>query len=129
MFTPYLKVVEAKSSIRKLLPDLKANDLGAPSPINDATPTTNQGFDYLPSLSDLIGPRPSAVSAGSPIQGVMSFTGGEDAALQRVEEWMWRDDNLKEYFDIRNGMLGERYSSKLSPWLALGCISPRYTPT
>ena len=25
----------------------------------------------------------------------------------------------------RNGMLGEGYSSKLSPWLALGCISPR----
>ena len=26
---------------------------------------------------------------------------------------------------FRNGMLGEGYSSKLSPWLALGCISPR----
>ena len=123
MFTPYLKVVETKSSIRDLLPELQPNDLGVP-PISDASSTANQGFDYLPSLPDLIGPRLSA--AGSPIQGVMSFTGGEDAALQRVEEWMWRDDNLKEYFDIRNGMLGERYSSKLSPWLALGCISPRY---
>ena len=116
--------VETKATLRKLLPDLKANDLGSPS-TSDAALAGNQGFDYLPSLSDLIGPRPSA---GSPIPGVMSFTGGEDAALQRVEEWMWRDDNLKEYFDIRNGMLGERYSSKLSPWLALGCISPRYAP-
>lgn len=26
---------------------------------------------------------------------------------------------------MQNGMLGEGYSSKLSPWLALGCISPR----
>ena len=117
--------VEKKATLRKLLPDLKANDLGVFS-ANDAAPTDNQGFDYLPSLSDLIGPRLSA--AGGPTPGVMRFTGGEDAALQRVEEWMWRDDNLKEYFDIRNGMLGERYSSKLSPWLALGCISPRYTP-
>jgi len=39
---------------------------------------------------------------------------------------MFRDDHLKDYFNIRNGMLGEAYSSKLSPWLALGCISPRY---
>jgi deoxyribodipyrimidine photo-lyase len=38
---------------------------------------------------------------------------------------MFDDDKLKEYFEIRNGMLGEGYSSKLSPWLALGCISPR----
>jgi len=38
---------------------------------------------------------------------------------------MFRDDNLKNYFEIRNGMVGESYSSKLSPWLALGCISPR----
>ena len=119
--------VEKKDTLRKLLPDLKANDLGSPS-ISDAALAANQGFHYLPSLSDLIGSRPSATSVESPIPGVMSFTGGEDAALQRVEEWMWRDDNLKEYFDIRNGMLGERYSSKLSPWLALGCISPRYTP-
>jgi deoxyribodipyrimidine photo-lyase len=38
---------------------------------------------------------------------------------------MWDNDRLKEYFEIRNGMLGEGYSSKFSPWLALGCISPR----
>jgi len=38
---------------------------------------------------------------------------------------MFDDDKLKDYFEIRNGMLGEGYSSKQSPWLALGCISPR----
>ena len=34
----------------------------------------------------------------------------------------WVADRLGK---LRNGMLGEGYSSKLSPWLALGCISPR----
>lgn len=29
------------------------------------------------------------------------------------------------YFDTRDGMLGPDYSTKLSPWLALGCLSPR----
>ncbi|MGA7935862.1 MAG: DASH family cryptochrome, partial [Kovacikia sp.] len=32
---------------------------------------------------------------------------------------------LKTYKETRNGMLGTDYSSKLSPWLALGCLSPR----
>ncbi len=81
----------------------------------------------MPSLQDLIGDRIDRVEYNNSnnIQGVMRFMGGEDAAIERLNEWMWRDDNLKDYFDIRNGMLGERYSSKLSPWLALGCISPR----
>merc|ERR550539_1889483 len=42
-----------------------------------------------------------------------------------MQTWMFDDDHLKEYFEIRNGMLGEGYSSKFSPWLAQGCISPR----
>ncbi len=33
---------------------------------------------------------------------------------------------LKNYKQNRNGMLGADYSSKFSPWLALGCLSPRF---
>jgi deoxyribodipyrimidine photo-lyase len=58
-------------------------------------------------------------------RAVMLFEGGEVAALKRLQSWMFDGDNLKEYFEVRNGMIGESYSSKLSPWLALGCISPR----
>jgi deoxyribodipyrimidine photo-lyase len=32
---------------------------------------------------------------------------------------------LREYRETRNGLLGSDYSSKFSPWLALGCLSPR----
>lgn len=67
----------------------------------------------------------STVTVNSHPKGVLHFKGGEDEALQRLEQWMFRDDRLRDYFDIRNGMLGEAYSSKLSPWLALGCISAR----
>ncbi|CAK9022198.1 Cryptochrome DASH, partial [Durusdinium trenchii] len=51
-------------------------------------------------------------------RGVLPFQGGEDAALARLQKWMFDDNHLKDYFDIRNGMLGEGFSSKLSPWLA-----------
>nr|GMD08525.1 cryptochrome DASH, chloroplastic/mitochondrial [Ipomoea batatas] len=34
-------------------------------------------------------------------------------------------DLLKIYKETRNGMLGPDYSTKFSPWLASGCLSPR----
>lgn len=81
---------------------------------------------FLPTLEELGYPTEEAEAAlKDDPRGVMRFVGGEDAALERLQKWMFDDDRLKDYFDIRNGMLGEGYSSKLSPWLSLGCISPR----
>ncbi|MEY2985309.1 MAG: Cryptochrome, partial [Cyanobacteriota bacterium] len=58
-------------------------------------------------------------------RGVMSFQGGETAGLTRLQDYIWQNDRLKIYKETRNGMLGADYSSKFSPWLALGCLSPR----
>ena len=33
---------------------------------------------------------------------------------------------IATYKETRNGLLGGDYSSKLSPWLAQGCLSPKY---
>jgi deoxyribodipyrimidine photo-lyase len=85
-----------------------------------------EALTFLPSLEQL---GYSADEADAALEddprGVMSFVGGETSAMRRIRKWMFDDDKLKEYFEIRNGMLGEAYSSKLSPWLALGCVSPR----
>ena len=43
-----------------------------------------------------------------------------------MKEYLWDRDLAATYFDTRNGMLGGDYSTKLSPWLALGCLSPRW---
>jgi len=32
---------------------------------------------------------------------------------------------MKDYKRLRNGFLGPNFSSKFSPWMANGCISPR----
>ena len=52
--------------------------------------------------------------------------GGESAAKRRLKYYLWVADCLGSYFETRNGMLGSDYSSKFSPWLAHGCLSPRY---
>ncbi len=56
---------------------------------------------------------------------ILSFRGGEASGLARVESYMFEADALRHYKDTRNGLLEPNESSKLSPWLALGCVSPR----
>lgn len=86
----------------------------------------------LPKLPDLIlGDIPSLTQLGlTDIQpdprGVLSFKGGEKEGINRLQQYFWLEDCLKDYKENRNGLLGANYSSKFSPWLALGCLSPRY---
>merc|ERR1719401_2525882 len=52
------------------------------------------------------------------------WKGGEKAALARMEEYM-QSSGLGTYMRTRNQIQGANNSSKLSPWLANGCLSPR----
>lgn len=107
IFTQFRKQVEKKSTVSPSLP----------------TPTN------LP-------PLPAGIELGEmpdkfepPVldqRAVMQFTGGERAGRERLEEYFWKQDCLKAYKQTRNGMLGANYSSKFSPWLANGCLSPRF---
>ncbi len=53
------------------------------------------------------------------------FKGGEDQAKKRLQEYFWETNNLSEYKETRNGLIGPDYSSKFSAWLANGSISPK----
>jgi deoxyribodipyrimidine photo-lyase len=81
---------------------------------------------FLPSLQDLgySAEEAEAALVDDP-RAVMVWEGGEEAAWVRLQKWIFDDNHLKDYRDIQNGMLGEGYSSKLSPWIARGCISVR----
>jgi len=59
-------------------------------------------------------------------RAVLPFKGGETAGQQRLQDYFWDGDHLRNYQKTRGGMLGADYSCKFSPWLALGCLSPRY---
>lgn len=58
-------------------------------------------------------------------RAALAFKGGESAALERLDYYLWKSDLITTYKKTRNGLLGGDYSSKLSPWLAAGCISPK----
>ena len=51
--------------------------------------------------------------------------GGEDMAKARLNHYTFETELLTGYRWTRNKSLGLDYSSKFSPYLALGCLSPR----
>jgi len=53
------------------------------------------------------------------------FSGGESAALERLQHYTFESELLTAYRWTRNRSLGMDYSSKFSPWMALGSLSPR----
>jgi deoxyribodipyrimidine photo-lyase len=55
----------------------------------------------------------------------LDFKGGETEAHKRLDYYFYKSRRIDTYKETRNGMIGDSYSTKLSPWLALGCISPR----
>jgi deoxyribodipyrimidine photo-lyase len=137
-FTPFRNDVERKCQIAKPFAVPKY----LPFPHHDwpTTLTTNHKQDsdnnntssmiasttYMPTLQDLGYTEEQVTETQThDDRGVMVFKGGETAGLARIQEYIWDQNLLKDYFDTRNGMIGAEYSTKFSPWLAHGCISPR----
>jgi deoxyribodipyrimidine photo-lyase len=110
VFTKFRKQIEQDSPIDSAFP--------APTQL-PPLPAVDPGD--LPQLTDL-GLAPAMPDP----RGVLGFTGGETAGKARLQAYFWDADRLRSYKQTRNGMLGADYSSKFSPWLALGCLSPRY---
>lgn len=54
-----------------------------------------------------------------------NFKGGESYGLRQLKYYLHESHLIKEYKELRNNLLGWGYSSKLSPWLATGCLSPK----
>lgn len=58
-------------------------------------------------------------------RAALDFKGGETTGLKRLRHYFFETKAISNYKETRNGMIGDSYSSKFSPWLALGCLSPR----
>lgn len=109
VYTPFRKKVEKYATVPAPLP--------APAQI---TIPKDLPQSTVPTLSDLGLP---AVDFDK--RSALHFSGGEQAAWARLEHYFWETSQLKEYKNTRNGLVGADYSSKFSPWLAQGCLSPR----
>ena len=128
-FTPFRKEVEKSCQIGIPL-DAPSNDqLRLHDNIHNILEGSGCSLDFMPTLIDL-GYNTEDVESISTIDPRTAlpkgYCGGETFALSRVQEYIWDLDLLRTYFDTRNGMVGADYSTKFAPWLACGCVSPRY---
>ncbi|MEO0537959.1 MAG: DASH family cryptochrome [Cyanobacteria bacterium P01_A01_bin.123] len=117
---PLSKLPEVFTSFRKKVEKAWTIYPTFPTPAKLSPLPAELELGAIPALSDL-GLAPPEVDD----RGVLLFKGGEAAGLDRLDHYLWQADCLKVYKETRNGMLGADYSSKFSPWLALGCLSPR----
>ena len=114
VFSQFRKAVE-KAPARERYP--------APAPAPDALPAPPDGVEA--------GEIPDSVAAlgledrEPDTRRGFAVRGGETEGLARLEDYVWGLDRLRTYKETRNGMLDPDDSSKLSPWLSNGCLSPR----
>lgn len=111
VFTVFRKEVEKYIKVRE--------PLTAPQPAFKPL-TIKIEAGSMPSLSDF-----GLESFKRDTRSAFHFKGGEKEGLKRLNYYLFESKKIQSYVDTRNGLLGEDYSSKLSPWLAQGCLSPK----
>lgn len=110
VFTEFRKRVEKTSRVRLPLPIPKVRKSENLLEISTEIPTLNK-----------LGLQEFVIDSRS----AFKFSGGENAALERLEYYFWTTQKLSFYKKTRNGMVGTDYSSKFSPWFTNGSISAR----
>ncbi len=110
VFTDFRKRLEKYSKVRSCYP----------SPKKLTLPVVIDHKNELPTLFDLGYSIPHNDYTSS-----INFKGGENQAWLRLNHYVWESELIRTYKETRNGLLGIDYSSKISPWLSLGCISAR----
>lgn len=110
IFTQFRKEVERITPVR---PPLSTPDKITPSSLRIEA-------GALPKLEDF-----GHTVCEADTRAVLPFKGGETEALRRLKHYFWDTNGVKTYEETRNGLIGSDYSSKFSPYLAQGCLSPK----
>ena len=109
VFTNFRKKVEKESRVRPSLTELSIQQALEINNQTEIPSLSNLGFDEFETHANTAFP----------------FQGGETAALKRLDNYFFESKKLGFYKKTRNGLIGTDFSSKFSPWLANGSLSPR----
>jgi deoxyribodipyrimidine photo-lyase len=94
--------------------------------VRDPFPIPEMTFTHVPATK-----IPTSIDLGVPSEvtderRVMDFKGGELEGLDRLNHYVFESQAVQTYKQTRNGLLGQDYSTKFSPWLSFGCLSPKW---
>ncbi len=116
VFTRFRNLVERALIVRAPLPPPARISTHPYAQKRDMIAETDAALDRLKQ-------RTTAVTESE--RARLSYNGGAPSGHARLKRYVWDADRLRVYKETRNGLLAADDSSKLSPWLALGCLSPR----
>jgi len=108
VFTSFRKKIEKETAVRAII----------------EKPTSIKS----PKIQSLVLPDPSILGFEKNLKDertAFPFMGGETEALDRINNYLFKTKSILNYKETRNQLVGADYSSKLSSWLAIGCVSPR----
>jgi deoxyribodipyrimidine photo-lyase len=111
VFSHFRKEVERFVEVRKPLPIPKEPFNKFPVEIEEGEIPTLEDFGHEPFESD------------SRIE--WELKGGETEALRRLKYYFYESNDPKYFRDSKNDFRFSNYSTKFSPWLAQGCLSPK----
>ncbi len=111
-FVQFRKEVERIVQVRKPLPAPLASDF---HPLSIRIETGE-----IPTI-EYFGQAPFEADA----RAVLQFKGGETEGLKRLHYYLQETQLVETYKESRDELLGGDYSTKFSPWLAQGCLSPK----
>ncbi len=99
--------------------------LQAPARLPPPPPSFSPASLSLKEVADALGhPELADAPPRDPRSAVPDLPGGETGALSRLSDYFSSPGAFK-YDKTRNGMIGQAYSTKFSPWLAQGSLSAR----
>jgi len=109
-FSTFRKEVERFTPIREPLPipDFLLNKTSDTVEEGEMPSLESFGHEEVENLGDYI------------------LLGGEDAGKEELKYYLFDSKLVSTYKKTRNGLLGRDYSSKLSAYLSIGCLSPKY---
>ena len=118
VYTEFRKAVETKSKIRPIFPTPAVLPPLPDTIVSDDLPNITTALKE--SQIDFV-----TEDGLSSDESAFTFQGGETAALKRLHNYLWETNAVATYKENRNGLVGTEYSTKFSPWLANGSLSPR----
>ncbi|MDK9763886.1 DASH family cryptochrome [Vibrio sp. D420a] len=117
-FTRFRKLIEADSALLNITEHSPAPLLPRISNALENTINSNPNISAVKISETNQASYPSSQS-GAPI-----FEGGENAGIAHISDY-FRHSYASHYKQTRNALDGMSHSTKFSPWLALGCLSPK----
>lgn len=106
-----------KKEVEKIVPIRLPLDI----PVEFKSKHGNIEKGNIPTLKDL-------GFANKEIKGIAtknSLRGGESESLKRLNNYFWETDHILEYCENKNNLMSTYGSSRFSPYLAQGCLSPK----